>query len=84
MNKEVIAERKRKAECIAELYESRRNRQEDIAALLNIPVSVVRMVTQEYDFERTKKKTHDNLYEGQLLKMVICYERMDYLDAYDF
>lgn len=84
MNKEVIGERKRKAERIVELYESRRYRQEDIAVLLGIPVSVVRMVTQEYDFEHTKKKTPDNLNEGQLLKMVVSYERMDYLDAYDF
>lgn len=71
MNKELIDERKRKAERIIELYESRTYRQEDIATLLNIPVSVVRMVTQEYDFAHTKKKTPDNL-------------NMGYLDAYDF
>lgn len=84
MEKRLIDERKRKAEYIYNLYESRKYRQEDIAALLNIPITVVRMVTQEYDFEHTKRKTPDNLNEGQLLKMVICYEQMDYLDEYDF
>lgn len=53
---DIIAERKRKAEKIIELYSEKPYRQEDTANELKISISIVRKVTQAYGFEHGKRK----------------------------
>ena len=79
----VIDERKRKFEKIRELYSSRKYRQEDIARELNIPLSIVRKVTEIAGYSHTKEITPDNANKGQGATMCVCYEDMDFLDKYD-
>lgn len=84
MDKHILDERKRKVDIIIRLYDERENRQEDVARILNIPISIVRKVTQAYGYEHTKKKISSNLYPGQMMEMGLCYDKMSYLDKYEF
>lgn len=84
---DIIAERKRKTDKIIELYSGRNYRQEDIAKKFNIPTDIVRNVTQAYGFEHGKKKSNanpNNLNDGQRICPIIMYDKMYYLDKYNF
>ena len=78
--------RARKAEKIRELYRERSYRQEDIAKKFNIPIEIVRKVTREYGYDHGKEKSANNpnnLNNGQIVKPIIEFSEMDYLDKYD-
>jgi hypothetical protein len=84
MDKNIIEQRYLKAKAIIERYTSRNYRHEDIAKELNVPKNIVSRVTKEFNYEHTKHKTHENINDNQEINMVVNYEKMDYLDQYDF
>jgi len=83
MDKLLNAERQRKRQVIIDLYDAR-NTQEYIANKLDIPISVVQKVLQMSNYEHTKKKTHENLSEGQKLNMCTLVDDWSFLDDYNF
>ena len=84
MNKQILDERKRKVQIIKEMYVNRVYTQNGIAEKLSIPIEIVGMITRLLNFERTKQKTKETLRDGEKINMVIDYDSLDCLDAYDF
>ena len=64
------------------MYKTREYRQEDISEEMGLPISVVRKVLQNYNYERTKLKTKDNLCGEQKVFLGVWFDKMDYLDKY--
>lgn len=81
---DIYDERERKADIIKKLYNDRTNRISDIATKLSIPKNIVQKVTQMHNFEHGKKKTSDNLNEGQKNRAVIMGDDLSFLDKYNF
>lgn len=63
-------------------YESRKNYQKDIAEKYNIPVDVIAQALKLRGFKRGRLKTHENIKDGEKLKLMITSADLEFLDPY--
>lgn len=80
-------DRKKKADTIIDMYTNREYRQTDIAKELGMSVNDVGKVTRAYGYAHGKKMQGDNpnnLNQNQLIPAIIDYDKMKFLDKYNF